>query len=114
MELYNEAKGQNLPTTRDEWNRRGERLEIVSGFYLDSRSYLKGKEKYHEHLNYDMKRIDSHPKPEYEKNHSDTQGVLDHKWRYVTRRTIGYFCHGFHPHLTVFFLFQKARRVILV
>ena len=41
MDLYKEAKGQNVPTSRDEWNRRGQRLEIVSGFYSDSRGYLK-------------------------------------------------------------------------
>lgn len=36
LELYNEAKGQNVPTSR-EWNRRAERIEINTGFYLDSR-----------------------------------------------------------------------------
>ncbi|KAL7535756.1 hypothetical protein ACHAXR_006716, partial [Thalassiosira sp. AJA248-18] len=41
MELYNEAKDSNAPTSRNEWNRRGHRLEMVTGFYTDSRGYLK-------------------------------------------------------------------------
>jgi len=42
MELYNDAKDDaSIPTSRNEWNRRGQRLQIVSGFYTDSRSFLK-------------------------------------------------------------------------
>ena len=42
MELYNEAKNDaNVPTSRNEWIQRGQRLQIVTGFYTDSRSYWK-------------------------------------------------------------------------
>jgi len=41
MELYNDVKDDNVPTSRNEWNRRGQRLEIVSGFYTDSRRYYR-------------------------------------------------------------------------
>mmetsp|Transcript_6956 Transcript_6956/g.13000 ORF Transcript_6956/g.13000 Transcript_6956/m.13000 type:complete len:341 (-) Transcript_6956:736-1758(-) len=42
MELYNDAKDDaSIPASRNEWNRRGQRLQIVSGFYTDSRGFLK-------------------------------------------------------------------------
>ncbi len=41
LEQFNEAKGESVPTSRSEWNQRGRRLEIVTGFYKDSRSYLR-------------------------------------------------------------------------
>ncbi len=37
MELYNDAKGDNVPTSRRSWNSRGSRLEVRSGFYVDRR-----------------------------------------------------------------------------
>jgi len=47
MEMYNDVKDDNVPTSRSEWNRRGHRLEIVSGFYTDSRSYFRVTPKVH-------------------------------------------------------------------
>jgi len=38
MELFNDAKDSNAPTSRNEWVRRGQRIEIVTGFYADTRS----------------------------------------------------------------------------
>ena len=45
MELYNDIKESNVPTSRGEWQRRGHRIEIVSAFYTDCRPYLRGGEK---------------------------------------------------------------------
>jgi len=40
--LYNEAKDDNnAPTSRGEWQRRGHRMEIVTGFYQDSRDIFR-------------------------------------------------------------------------
>ena len=41
LEQFNKAKGQDVPTSCSEWNQRGQRLEIVTGFYKDSRIYLR-------------------------------------------------------------------------
>jgi len=38
LELFQNAKGQNVPTSRSEWNQRGQKFEIVTSFYMDSRS----------------------------------------------------------------------------
>ena len=35
LELFNNAKGQNVPTSRSEWNQRGQRFEIVTGECFD-------------------------------------------------------------------------------
>jgi len=41
MDLYNDAKDNNAPTSRSEWNRRGQRHEVVTGFYVDKRNFCK-------------------------------------------------------------------------
>lgn len=47
MELYNEAKENETPQPvgRNGWLGRGVRAEIVSGFYIDDRPYLRGGKK---------------------------------------------------------------------
>jgi hypothetical protein len=35
LELFNTAKGQNVPTSRNEWIQRGQRFQIVTGRLLD-------------------------------------------------------------------------------
>lgn len=45
MELFNDAKEDNVPSSRGGWQGRGQGIEIVSGFYSDSRPYLRGGEK---------------------------------------------------------------------
>ena len=44
MELYNDAKNENVPTSTSNsngWQRRGHRIEIKTGFYTDSRSLFR-------------------------------------------------------------------------